>query len=234
MAGKKKVDFSRLREEMVENQLRSRDIIDQKVLKVMAKIPREEFVSSGQKSRAYEDGPLSIGSGQTISQPYIVALMTQLLGLKGKEKVLEIGTGSGYQAAVLSYLAGEVYSIERHQELLEQARKTLDKLGIKNIKLKLGDGSRGWPKAAPFEAIIVTAAAAKIPKALTDQLADSGRLLIPVGRGYWQDLIRLTKKGKKFKKESFGGCVFVPLITTASSRKSRASARGEVSSVVNS
>lgn len=210
-----KKDFSFQRKQMVKEQLEKRDIVDKKVLKVMGQVPREEFISPTNKELAYTDQPLSIGQGQTISQPYIVALMTQLLKLKGQEKVLEVGTGSGYQAAVLSYLAREVYSIERHPRLLEKAKKVFEKLGIKNIQAKVGDGSKGWKEKAPFEAIIVTAAAKKVPEALAEQLAEGGRLVIPTDKRYWQvqELIRLTKKGKKLKKESFGGCAFVPLVT---------------------
>lgn len=210
-----KKDFSFQRKQMVKEQLKKRDIVDKKVLKVMGQVPREEFIPPTNKELAYTDQPLSIGQGQTISQPYIVALMTQLLELKGQEKVLEIGTGSGYQAAILSCLVREAYSIERHPRLLEKAKKVFEKLGIKNIQTKVGDGSKGWKEKAPFEAIIVTAAAKKVPEALTEQLAEGGKLVIPTDKRYWQvqELIRLTKKGKKLKKESFGGCAFVPLVT---------------------
>lgn len=215
---RKKSNFASQRVEMVEKQLRGRDIADERVLKVMSQVPREKFIPPAYQDQAYVDGPVPIGQGQTISQPYIVALMTQLLDLKGREKVLEIGTGSGYQAAILSYLVSQVFSIERHQGLLTKAQKIFKKLRLGNIKTKVGDGSKGWQDEAPFEAIIVTAAAPKIPEMLTKQLAEGGRLVIPVGRGYWQELIRITKKGKKLKKESFGGCAFVPLV--AEQRKS--------------
>lgn len=198
---------------MVENQLAGRDITDPRVLKAMAKIPREEFIPPEYQDQACQDGPLPIGQGQTISQPYIVALMTQLLELKGNEKVLEIGTGSGYQAAILAKLAKEVYTIERHQKLLEKAKEVFRKMGLKNIKTRLGDGSRGWLEQAPFEAIILTAAAKKVPKELTKQLAAKGRLVIPIGSGLWQRLVRITKKNGKLVEEDFGGCAFVPLIT---------------------
>lgn len=207
------IDFAKARQEMVEKQLKSRDIVDERVLQVMNQVPREEFVPPDKRKLAYNDGPLLIGQSQTISQPYIVALMTQLLELKGREKVLEVGTGSGYQAAILAGLTREVFTIERHQELLAKARKVFKKLKIKKIRAKVSDGSQGWQEKAPFEAIIVTAAAEDIPQALIEQLADGGRLVIPVGKGYYQQLIRLMKKGKRIEKENFGGCAFVPLIT---------------------
>ncbi len=209
-----KKDFSSEQEQMIKEQLEKRDIVDKRVLKAMKQVPREEFVLSSNKKLAYTDQPLSIGESQTISQPYIVALMTQLLKLKGGEKVLEIGTGSGYQTAILSYLVKEVYSIERHYQLLAKAKMVFKKLGIKNIRVKEGDGARGWQEKAPFEAIIVTAAAKKVPEDLIKQLAEKGRLVIPVNKKHWgQELIRLTKKGKKLEKENFGGCAFVPLVT---------------------
>lgn len=197
---------------MVESQLEGRDIVDQKVLKVMGEIPREKFVPPSERSRTYNDGPLPIGQGQTISQPYIVALMTQLLELKEKEKVLEIGTGSGYQAAILAKLAKEVYSIERHKKLLEKAKKVFRRMGLNNIKTKHGDGSQGWKKHAPYDAIIVTAATKKIPQKLIEQLADGGKLVLPIGSGFWQRLVRIEKKSGKLAKEDFGACAFVPLI----------------------
>jgi protein-L-isoaspartate(D-aspartate) O-methyltransferase len=210
------MDFRQARKEMAVRHLRGRDIVDERVLRAMGFVPREEFLPKAYRERAYDDGPLPIGRGQTISQPYIVALMTQLLGLQGGEKVLEVGTGSGYQAAVLASLARQVLTIERHGALLEKAERVFRKLGLKNIKTRLGDGSLGWREEAPYEAIVVTAGAREIPQPLIDQLADGGRLVIPLGsrtlRG-WQELIRLSKKGKKIKRESFGGCAFVPLVT---------------------
>jgi protein-L-isoaspartate(D-aspartate) O-methyltransferase len=197
---------------MVETQLKSRDIVDRRVLKVMAEIPREKFIPPNLRSQVYNDGPLPIGKGQTISQPLMVALMTQLLELRGGEKVLEIGTGSGYQAAILAKLAQKVYTIERHQKLLESAQKVFNNLGLKNIETKYGDGSSGWPKHAPFDAIMVTAAAGRISKKLTDQLAEGGRLVVPVGKGAWQKLKKITKIGKELKEEDFGLCAFVPLV----------------------
>jgi len=209
----KKIDFLNLRRRMVEEQLRTRDIVDERVLEAMGKVPREEFVPEEERDRAYEDRPLPISQKQTISQPYIVALMTQLLKLSGGGRVLEIGTGSGYQAAVLSYLTGRIYSIERHPELAKQAQKIFKDLKIENIVVKVGDGSKGWQEEAPFEAIIITAAAEKIPQALIDQLTEGGRLVAPVGKGYWQELIRITKKNGKLEEENFGGCAFVPLVS---------------------
>jgi len=200
------MNFAFQRERMIAEQLVSRDIVDQRVIGAMREISREEFVPPELRFQAYFDGPLPIGEGQTISQPYIVALMTQLLELKGKEKVLEIGTGSGYQAAILAKLVKKVYTIERNKILLERAKKVFEKLGLDNIITKLGDGAKGWQKHAPFEGIMVTAAAAKIPPALVEQLAVGGRLVIPVGGGWGQDLVRITK-------ESFGGCAFVPLVS---------------------
>lgn len=213
MLEKKKASFVLLRKRMVERQLKGREIVDERVLEAMGRVPREEFIPLGRRGEAYFDGPLPIGQGQTISQPYIVALMTQLLELKGKEKVLEIGTGSGYQAVVLSYLTKEVYTIERQAELLKKAEKVFKKLKRENIKTRVGDGSLGWKEKSPFEAILVTAAAEKIPEALKEQLKEGGRLVVPVGGGYWQELVRLTKIKGKFKEENFGGCAFVPLIT---------------------
>lgn len=206
------LNFAKARKEMLMTQLKNRGINDRKVLKVMGKIPREKFVPQDYQFQAYEDGPLPIGRGQTISQPYMVALMTQLLALKGEEKVLEVGTGSGYQAAILACLAKKVYTIERHRELFEKARQVFQKLSLKNIEAKWGNGFQGWPEKGPFEAIIVTAAAEKIPPSLVDQLKDGGRLVAPVGSSFGQRLLRITKKGRRLEKEDFGGCVFVPLI----------------------
>jgi protein-L-isoaspartate(D-aspartate) O-methyltransferase len=207
-----KLSFSEQRKQMVATQLERREITDRRVLKVMSAIPREEFIPQKLRSCVYDDGPLPIGEGQTISQPLMVALMTQLLELRGGEKVLEIGTGSGYQAAILAKLAKRVYTVERHRQLLQTARKAFQKLRLKNIQTKFGDGSSGWSEHAPFDAIIVTAAADRISEKLTDQLADGGRLVIPVGKGAWQRLKKITKIGKELKEEDFGLCAFVPLI----------------------
>ena len=187
-------EFERLRRRMVEVQLRGRDIKDARVLAAMGKVPRHEFVRSDLREFAYNDGALPLQMGQTISQPYIVAYMTQLLELKGTERVLEIGTGSGYQAAVLAEIVPEVYTIEILPELGEQAATVLKRLGYENIRFHVGDGYAGWPEVAPFDRIIVTAAPRKVPQPLIDQLEEGGLLVCPVGRPD-QDLI-VIKKGK--------------------------------------
>lgn len=190
----------------------SREISDKRVLAAMARVPRELFVPPESYYVAYEDMPLSIGFGQTISQPFIVALMTQALELKGDEKVLELGTGSGYQAAILAELARWVVSVERILELAESARRVLEKLGYTNIEIHIAEKSLGWPAGAPYDAIIVTAGAPRIPDALLEQLRFGGRLVIPVGSRWEQDLLRITKRRKGNLVESLGGCRFVPLI----------------------
>jgi protein-L-isoaspartate(D-aspartate) O-methyltransferase len=205
-------DFKKARLAMVEEQLRRRGIYDPHVLAAMAKIPRHSFVSSDYQLAAYEDRPLPIGGGQTISQPYMVAVMTQSLDLKGQEKVLEIGTGSGYQTAILAELAKTIFTIERIGELLLSAQKILQELGYENIFFLTGDGTKGWPEEAPFDGIIVTAGAPEIPQTLTSQLAEGGRLVIPVGPRYTQTLYKLTRKGNQFREEDVTGCVFVPLV----------------------
>lgn len=197
---------------MVIEQLGKRGIYSKNVLAAMRSIPREKFVPQKYRDQAYEDYPLEIGGGQTISQPYIVALMTQLLGLKGKEKVLEIGTGSGYQAAILGRLAREVYSVERDAVLARKAKRILRKLGFSNVRIILGDGFLGYPKEAPYGAILLTAAPAKIPQALIFQLASGGKLVAPIGEGPVQRLIRLKRRGEKQEEEDFGACAFVPLV----------------------
>jgi len=197
---------------MVEQQLRRRGIRDERVLQVMAEIPRHLFVPSAWRSSAYADSPLPIGEGQTISQPYIVAFMTETLELRGTETVLEIGTGSGYQAAVLSRLAKKVYSVEIIPELAETARTRLAALGFINVTVIVGDGNAGWPQGSPYDAIIVTAAAPQIPPALVAQLADGGRMVLPVERGKEQDLLRLRKHNGKITKEDLGPVRFVPLV----------------------
>ncbi len=204
--------YQEKRERMVKEQIVSRGIRDPRVLQVLKKVPRHLFVEPGDRHQAYEDSPLPVGKGQTISQPYIVALMTEALGLRGGEKVLEIGTGSGYQTAILAELAGSVYTVERIPELQEKARKTLQVLGYRNIEYRVGDGSRGWPDKAPFEGILVTAAAGKIPSELLQQLAENCRMVIPVGDGLLQELILLTREKEGYKQQSLGGCRFVPLI----------------------
>ncbi len=212
--------YKRRRSEMVEEQLASRDITDRRVLEVMGKIPRHLFVSPVYRGQAYEDYPLPIDEGQTISQPYIVALMTQCLGLKPGEKVLEIGTGSGYQAAVLAELIGQVYSIEIRENLAEKAARTLRELGHKNVQVKWGDGYFGWEEKAPFDAIIVTCAANHIPPPLLDQLKEGGRLIIPLGSTlYFQTLTLITKVEDKPRVRQISGVRFVPMIGEAEKRK---------------
>jgi protein-L-isoaspartate(D-aspartate) O-methyltransferase len=206
------MDWEVQREQMVKQQLVSRGINDERVLEAMRKVPRHLFVPEQLRESAYHDGPLSIGEGQTISQPYMVALMTECLDLKGGEKVLEIGTGSGYQTAVLSELAEHVYTIERVPILLEKAQQVLTHLGYTNIKFKGGDGTYGWNDESPFDGIIVTAAAPDISQVLVEQLNDGGVLVIPVGSRYTQSLYKVTKKGEKIEKEERTLCVFVPLI----------------------
>lgn len=200
------------RERMVQTQLVSRGIRDFKVLYAMGKVPRHLFIEEALRNQAYGDFPLPIGEQQTISQPYIVAFMTEALELTGDEKVLEIGTGCGYQAAVLAELAKEVYSIERLHALAARARRTLESLRYFNVRIKVGDGTLGWPEEAPFDAIMVTAAAPAIPKPLLDQLAMDGRLVIPVGDRQSQTLIVVRKTPEGLKHDYRGGCRFVKLI----------------------
>ncbi|MCJ7458149.1 MAG: protein-L-isoaspartate(D-aspartate) O-methyltransferase [candidate division Zixibacteria bacterium] len=198
------------RDWMVKTQIESRGVKDPLVLKAMRKVPRHLFVPKSYQEEAYADEPLPIGEGQTISQPYIVALMTELLGLKGEEKVLEIGTGSGYQAAILAEIAKEVYSIEIICLLAEKAESTLKELEYKNITVKCGDGYQGWKEHSPFDGIIVTAAPDHIPQPLVDQLKIGGRLVIPVGE-LFQELILVTKTEKGIKKENVIPVRFVPM-----------------------
>jgi protein-L-isoaspartate(D-aspartate) O-methyltransferase len=181
-------------------------------LNAFYKIERHKFIPENLRNTAYADFPLPIGEGQTISQPYIVALMTECLDLTGKEKVLEIGTGSGYQTAILAELAGEVYSIERFESLAERAQTILGDLGYKNIKIKVGDGTLGWEEARPFDRIIITAASPKVPLPLIDQLTDNGKLILPLGESFSQVLTLVEKKDGKLKSIDVCGCVFVPLI----------------------
>jgi protein-L-isoaspartate(D-aspartate) O-methyltransferase len=200
------------RERMVETQIISRGIRDQRVLEAMRSVPRHNFVSPEHRYLAYSDGALPIGSSQTISQPYIVALMTELLELKGDEKVLEVGTGSGYQAAVLALLAGKVHTIERHTGLARYAARLLEDQKISNVQVHVGDGTLGLPEFAPFAAIIVTAAAPDVPRALLDQLEDGGRLVIPVGQRGDQYLERWQRQGDQYDYENILSVAFVPLI----------------------
>ena len=197
---------------MVEEQIVSRGIKDPRVIAAMKKVPRHLFVEEALQSQAYNDHPLPIGEKQTISQPYMVAIMTEALQLKEKEKVLEIGAGSGYQTAILAELAEKVFSIERIRSLAIKARQLLYELGYFNVEIKIFDGTHGWVEETPFDAIIVTAGAPDIPQPLLDQLAMDGRLVIPVGDAYVQDLMRVTKTKEGIKKEDLGGCRFVKLI----------------------
>ncbi len=198
--------------DMVRRQIEARGVSDEKVLEAMRKVPRHEFVPGGVRAHAYTDGPLPIGEGQTISQPYIVALMTESLGLKPDHKVLEIGTGSGYQAAILAEIVKEVYTIEIIEKLARSAEETLKRLGYENIKVKAGDGYLGWPEYAPFDAIIVTCAPDHVPQPLVDQLSDGARMVIPVGSEYGiQTLYLLEKHGEKLEKKSIIPVRFVPM-----------------------
>ena len=205
-------DYRLAREKMVKTQLIPRGIENPRVLEAMGKIPRDRFVEEALVGEAYNDHPLPIGKKQTISQPYIVALMTEALALNGTEKVLEIGTGSGYQTAVLSELAEKVYTVERIRALMIKARNILAEIGLRNIMFKAYDGTLGWKEFAPYEVIIVTAGAPKIPQPLLDQLQDGGRLIIPTGNKVSQELLKITKKRGRYKQESLGGCRFVNLV----------------------
>lgn len=204
--------FARWRCEMVEKQIVLRGITDPLVIKAMSNVPRHLFVSEALVDSAYGDFPLPIGEGQTISQPYIIAEMTQSLGLKGHERVLEIGTGSGYQAAVLAQIVYKVYTIERNNSLFLQTRKLFDMLKCHNIVTRYSDGTQGWKHESPFDAIIVTAGGQKIPEPLIEQLAVGGRLVMPVGGNFSQELIQLIKTSKGIIKNNLGGCRFVKLI----------------------
>jgi protein-L-isoaspartate(D-aspartate) O-methyltransferase len=206
------IDFPKARLKMVEDQLTSRGIKDARLIAAMKKIPRHLFVEEALQSQAYTDHPLPIGEKQTISQPYMVALMTEALLLTGKERVLEIGTGSGYQTAILAELSEKVFYIERIRPLALRARKLLYELGYFNVEIKIFDGTFGWTEESPFDAIMVTAGSPDIPQPLIDQLAIGGRLVIPVGDAFIQDLFRLIKTGEGVKKENLGGCRFVKLI----------------------
>ena len=208
----KAIAFRQQRESMVSCQLRGRDITDERVLAVMADLPRELFLDEPLRSKAYTDGPLPIGQGQTISQPYIQALMTQHLHLEGPEKVLEIGTGSGYQTAILARLSRKVFTVERLVELSASARRTLDSLGLDNVNYIAADGSEGVDEAAPFEAILVTAACPEVPEPLVEQLSENGRLVAPVGPRDTQDLVVVTRQGGQIYRESICPCRFVPLL----------------------
>jgi protein-L-isoaspartate(D-aspartate) O-methyltransferase len=203
--------FEEKRLEMVYTQIEQRGLTEARLLQALRSVPRHRFVPLDVQEHAYDDGPLPIGSGQTISQPYIVALMTSLAALQGDENVLEIGTGSGYQAAVLVCLAKTVHTIERHPALAGWAGSTLEDLGYKNVTVHLGDGSLGWPEAAPYQAIIVTAAAPRPPQPLLDQLTEGGRLIIPVGERRQQDLQVWQREGGQFTWETIIPVAFVPM-----------------------
>jgi len=205
-------DFALARERMVKDQLRARGIRDEGVLQVMGKIPRHLFIEEALADEAYDDHPVPIGEKQTISQPYIVALMTEALELTGKENTLEIGTGSGYQTAILAELSNSVYTIDRIESLLLNARKILAQLGYDNIVFKVFDGTMGWEDCSPFDAIMVTAGSPSLPRPLLDQLADNGRMIIPVGDRHTQELIKVIRRGRRLEQESLGGCRFVNLI----------------------
>jgi len=205
-------NFELLRNEMVDTQLIPRGISDPRVLGAFRKVPRHLFAPENIRASAYDDAALPIGEGQTISQPYMVAIMTELLKLKGNEKVLEVGTGSGYQAAILAELCRKVITIERIEKLSERAAKVLKEIGYSNLEFVVGDGTLGYSKEAPYDGIIVTAGCPEIPPPLIDQLAEGGRLVIPVGERYLQTLTIATKEKGKISIEESIGCVFVPLI----------------------
>ena len=204
--------YSHERYRMVESQLRRRGIHDERVLEAMLRIPRHEFVPEGYKSQAYEDHPIPIGEDQTISQPFIIAVSLQALGLEGTEVVLEVGTGSGYQTALLAVLAREVYSIERHASLAEGATAILTRLGFNNMRVVVGDGSHGLREHAPFDAILVSAAAPNLPRSLFDQLSETGRMVIPVGPPHAQELQLVRRDQGKPTVRVLEGCRFVPLV----------------------
>jgi protein-L-isoaspartate(D-aspartate) O-methyltransferase len=215
--GGERTDFAAAREEMVREQIAARDIDDPQVLEAMRRVPRHEFVPEALRERAYADTPLPIGSGQTISQPYVVAFMTQALELDADDRVLDVGTGSGYQAAVLAEIATRVDSIEIVPELAERARRDLARLGYGNVEVRLGDGYRGWPEHAPFDAILVAAAPDHVPEPLVEQLAVGGRLVMPVGEGL-QELVRLTKTPQGVQREALMAVRFVPMTGEAEER----------------
>jgi len=200
------------REEMVRTQLAERGIRDLRVLDAMSRVPRHEFVPESFRQDAYEDHPLPIGEGQTISQPYIVAAMLEHLALQAADRVLEIGTGSGYVTALLSLLCAEVYSVERHAQLAAAAESTLHRLKYRNVKIIVGDGSQGWAEYAPFDAILVSAATAEMPPALFEQLREGGRMMVPIGPPYSQELQLIWKVSGQPEVEVLEGCRFVPLV----------------------
>lgn len=205
-------DYEVARRKMVETQIAARGIRDPRVLETMRQIPRHLFLDEGMWDQAYQDHPLPIGEKQTISQPYIVALMTEALELTPRDKVLEIGTGSGYQTAILASLCEWVYSMERIRSLALKARRVLDELRLYNVSMRIGDGTEGWPENAPYQAILVTAGAPEIPLPLKEQLAEGGRLVIPVGDRFSQSLYKVVKRKEEFHQEDLGGCRFVDLV----------------------
>ncbi len=213
--------FGRLRKNMVKHQIASRAVKEHRVLDAMSRVPRHLFVPENLADRAYDDSPLPIGDGQTISQPYMVAWMTELLEVATGDKVLEIGTGSGYQAAILCELAGEVLSIEKYSSLARDAGELLHSLGYRNIRIRVGDGTLGWPEEAPFDGIMVTAGAPSVPQPLLEQLADGGRLVIPVGPSGMQMLNVIRRKGNEYQASDEGTCVFVPLVGKFGWRRGR-------------
>lgn len=207
------LDFEHARARMVETQIARRGVTNQRILDAMRKVPRERFVEEGFEEFAYEDSPLRIGQGQTISQPFVVAHMIDAAKLEPGDRVLEVGAGSGYAAAVIAEIAAEVFTIERHAALGEAARRRLKTLGFDNVELRIGDGTTGWPEKAPFDAVIVAAGAPAAPMALKEQLEIGGRLIIPVGEERSQRLIRITRlAADRFGEEDLGGVMFVPLI----------------------
>src|SRR5208337_726327 len=204
--------FERQRQEMVRTQLAERGVRDVRVLDAMGRVPRHEFVPEPLRQEAYEDHPLPIGEGQTISQPYIVAAMLEHLGLQSTDRVLEVGTGSGYVTALLSLLCAEVYSVERHAQLAASAESTLHRLKYRNVKIRVGDGIQGWAEYAPFDAILVSAATPEMPPALFDQLREGGRMVVPVGPPFSQELQLIRKVDGQPEVNILEGCRFVPLV----------------------
>jgi protein-L-isoaspartate(D-aspartate) O-methyltransferase len=200
------------RRQMVEQQIRRRGINDSRILEAMEQVPREDFIPGNRAPSAFSDQALSIDCGQTISQPYMVASMTDLLNISSTDRVLEIGTGSGYQAAILSQVAQHVYTIDRHEQLVETARQRLEELEIQNVSFKVGDGSKGWPEEAPFDRILVTAAAPEVPKPLVNQLVDGGRMVIPVGSAMEQTLTIVERIGDRTREIPRFPCRFVKFI----------------------
>lgn len=206
-------DIDRRRENMVAHQIAQRGITDRRLLEAMRKVRREAFVPEDYQEMAFEDGPLPIGEGQTISQPYIVAIMAEAAALKPEDRILEVGAGSGYAAAVFAELTAHVYTIERHPALAAKAEETLRSLGYANVSVRTGDGTRGWPEAAPFDAIVVAASGPRVPDSLKEQLAIGGRLVMPIGEGRPQALYKVTRLGReKFEEENLGSVQFVLLV----------------------